>query len=416
MTPWPLIPSAARFRPRITAGEHLATLGSLLFDTNPQDGTRQARLESALARRLGVADGATLLTPHARVAIYLAVKSLLQEGRQTVILSPYTIPDVVNMVVCAGGIPRFLDIDPTTCDLDRQAVQAVMNDATGAILVTHLFGMGSDVSDLAAACREKGIALIENAAQAFGVVVNGRAVGTMGDAGVFSFGLGSALSALCGGMLVTPHPRVRSHAGAVLAFFPWMERANLLGRAGEALLLDLVTWPWLFKLGSYWLVRPWLDRMALEKCDVTLRSAFPEKLARRMTPMQAQLLLGKIEGVDAEMRTRIANARRYHAGLSGLPGLRLPPMREDGSHGYPHFSVQCEEREALLRHLGRARRDIALPSLVNCAAHPCFKEYAVPCPNAATIANQTLLLPTYPGYAPAEIDRNIEVIRGFSLR
>ncbi|MBF0179785.1 MAG: DegT/DnrJ/EryC1/StrS aminotransferase family protein [Magnetococcales bacterium] len=412
MSPWP-IPSAARFRPGITAGEHLATLGSLLLDTKPQEGDRQAQLESALARRLGVADGSTLLTPHARVAIYLAVKSLLQEGRQTVILSPYTIPDVVNMVVCAGGIPRFVDLDPETRDLDRQAVQEAMNDATGAVLVTHLFGMGRDVSDLATACRERGIALIENAAQAFGVVVNGRPVGSMGDAGVFSFGLGSTLSALCGGLLVTPHPRLRSHAGTVLAFFPWMERADLLGKAGEALLLDLVTWPWLFRLGSYWLVRPWLDRMALEKCDVTLRSAFPEKLARRMTPMQARLLLRKLARVDAEMRMRIANARRYHEGLSGLSGLLLPPLREDGSHGYPQFPVRCQEREALMHHLARARRDIPLPSLVNCAAHPCFKEYAVPCPNAATLASQTLLLPTYPGYSPSEIDRNIEVIRQF---
>jgi perosamine synthetase len=59
--------------------------------------------------------------PMARVGIYLALKHLIQP-RQKVVLSPYTISDVVNMVLCAGGIPEFVDVAPGSCNIDPDLV------------------------------------------------------------------------------------------------------------------------------------------------------------------------------------------------------------------------------------------------------------------------------------------------------
>ena len=73
-----------------------------LFAAGTDDEGEVAKLESALAARLSVAH--VIAVPQARVGIYLTIKRLVRPG-QKVILSPYTIADVINMVVCAGAVP-----------------------------------------------------------------------------------------------------------------------------------------------------------------------------------------------------------------------------------------------------------------------------------------------------------------------
>ena len=163
-------------------------------------GAGVAELEPAVADFVG-ADHAVAM-PQARVAIYCALRVLLKHRRK-VLLSPYTIHDVVNMVVCAGGQPVFVDIRREDCNIDPSLVESLVDDETGAVLVTHLHGLACDVERIAATCRQRGIPLIEDCAQAFGTSVSGRRVGTFGTVGVFSFGMAKNVNAFYGGMAVT---------------------------------------------------------------------------------------------------------------------------------------------------------------------------------------------------------------------
>src|SRR4030095_6430856 len=98
-----------------------------------------------LEQRLSADTGAkySLCLPRARVGIYLAIRHLIQPG-QNVILSPYTIYDVINMVICAGGRPVFADIEPATCNISTSAVRDLLDGDTGAVMVTHLHGLASN--------------------------------------------------------------------------------------------------------------------------------------------------------------------------------------------------------------------------------------------------------------------------------
>ena len=91
----------------------------------------------------------------------------------------------------------------------------------------------------------------------------------------------------------------------------------------------------------------------------------------------------------------------------------LPPFRDDGSHGYSYYPIQCDDRTALLRSLMSDGRDLAAQHLKNCADLPCFAEWARDCPNARATADATLLLPTYPRYGVEDVERNIRAIRHF---
>ena len=118
-------------------------------------------------------------------------------------------------------------------------------------------------------------------------------------------------------------------------------------------------------------------------------------------------------GVDKAIRTRIAYAERYHEGLSGIDGLGLPPYRTDLSHTYTYYPVQVEDRQAVLKQMMQERCDVGAQHLKNCADLPCFAEFARDCPNARRTAESVILLPTYPRYSEADVDRNIRVLRDF---
>lgn len=149
-------------------------------------GERQvAVLEAALAERTGLPHA--VCTPMCRVGIHLALRGLIRPGSE-VILSPYTIADVVNMVIAAGGRPRFADIEGESCNIDPAEVERLIGPATGAVLVTHLHGLAAPVREIGELCRRHGVPLLEDAAQAFGARIDGAWAGTVGDAGIYSLG------------------------------------------------------------------------------------------------------------------------------------------------------------------------------------------------------------------------------------
>jgi dTDP-4-amino-4,6-dideoxygalactose transaminase len=139
-----------------------------------------------------------VLAPRARVAIHLAVKGLIRPG-QKVVLSPYTIADVVNVVVAAGGVPVFADIERETCNVDPAEIEKLVDGDTGAVLVTHLHGLACDMDVIPRLTSERGVPLIEDAAQAFGA----DGVARTGICSTFSFFPTKNLFALGDGGLVT---------------------------------------------------------------------------------------------------------------------------------------------------------------------------------------------------------------------
>src|SRR6188508_929872 len=109
----------ARFRIYTEASDYLYLLKDLLLGRAAK-GDDNERLERAIATKFQVPYATCM--PQGRVGIYLAVKALIKPG-QKVVLSPYTIADVINMVICAGGVPVFADIDRCTTNIRAQDVE-----------------------------------------------------------------------------------------------------------------------------------------------------------------------------------------------------------------------------------------------------------------------------------------------------
>ena len=405
-----------RYRIYSRPGDYVAIARDVLTGRVAR-GDACSRLERAVEARHAVAHA--LCIAKARVGIYVTIRALVEPGRN-VVLSPYTISDVVNMVVCAGGNPVFADREPDTCNVDAKEIEKLVDGDTGAVMVTHLHGLACDMEPIARVCRERGVPLVEDAAQAFGARYRGQPVGTFGDAGIYSFGMYKNLNAFFGGMVVTPRDDLHAKLRAEVDAFPWQETGYYLTKAASGLFTDVATWPLLFKALTYRIFRfGFLNEVAALNNQITvdqfpeLKRELPESYLRRMTPMQARIVLSQLDGVDDAIRARIAFEQRYHEGLRDVAGVRLPPLRTDFSHTYTYFPIQVDDRQALLRHMMRERCDVAAQHPENCAGLECLDDWARDCSNAARTAESVVLLPTYPRYSQGDVDRNIRVVREY---
>jgi perosamine synthetase len=412
----PLSPQP-RFRFYGSPHNGLAILGGALSGSLRRDESSLTRLEQRIAEDTGAKY--SLCLPRARVGIYLAVRHLIQPG-QKVILSPYTIHEVINMVICAGGRPVFADVDPSTCNISAGAVRDLLDGDTGAVMVTHLHGLACELRELVEICASHDVPLIEDAAQSFGGRFEGRPLGTIGDVGIFSFSLKKNVNALFGGALVTSNKTLYERIAAELGSFRFEDNIKLLRAAGKCLLGDLATAPVVFQTLTCRLLRydtlrgaPFANKVLTNEGTPVLRSEFPPHYRRRMSPAQARLVLRQLDRVEQDMQLRIDYARMYHRGLADLEGIILSPLREDGSHIYLHFPIQVADRLDLLQYMAREGRDVGEQAYWNTADLPCFSRYARWCPAARLAARRVLLLPTYPKYRKSEVRRNIDAIRNY---
>jgi perosamine synthetase len=380
-------------------------------------GNSVEQLERAIAAEIGVCHAIAM--PMARTAIYFAIKATIRPG-QKVILSPYTIADVINMVICAGGVPIFADLAPGQCNVSADEIERLVDGDTGAVLITHFYGEACDIERIAAFCKTQKIPLIEDAAMAFGVKVQGRYLGTLGDIGIYSFGMYKNVNSYYGGMLVTGRDDVAARVRSAVNNLPLEPAKRLLRKVVQGMIIDVLTWPPIFRTMTFWLFR-WaylnnvkaITHQFKIDTDPKIKRHMPEEYRHRMSPLQARLILSQLDGVQAGILARARHAQRYHEGLKDLPKLTLPPLKTDGSHGYHYYCIQYPEREKLVRYAQSSGRDIQESYHRNCASLSCFGNYQRDCPNATRVAGSLIYLPAYPDYPVAEIDRTVTAIQRF---
>jgi dTDP-4-amino-4,6-dideoxygalactose transaminase len=380
-------------------------------------GDAVCKLEHRIADWVGANHAVAM--PLARVGIYFAVKVLIKPG-QKIIMSPYTIADVINMVICAGGVPVFADIERETCNIDPAEVERLIDENTGAVMVTHFYGLACDIKRIKSICKARGVPLIEDAAQAFGTRVNDKHVGTFGDIGIFSFGMFKNINAFYGGMVVTNNAELHARVASEMAKLPYQPMGVYLGKVLSALQTDIITFPLFFRPFFFWLLRYAFlhnidvinSRLRID-VDPTLKTEMPQNYLTRMSPLQARLVLEQLDRVDRDTQKRIAAAKLYYAGLRDIPELILTPMRLDGSHMYWYFTIQSNDRHDLVTYAMRKGRDLTESYHRNCADLACFQVWHRDCPRARATADSLIYLPTYPRYSRREIESNIRVIRTY---
>ncbi|MBD2445790.1 DegT/DnrJ/EryC1/StrS family aminotransferase [Nostoc sp. FACHB-152] len=397
---------------------YLEFLGYVLGGRSQRDTKNIEIFEKALCERFDTQYAVCVY--QCRVGIYLAVKALIKPG-QEVILSPYTIADVINMVIFAGGSPVFADVDRETCNISADEVERLITPNTGAVLITHLHGVAAEAHRIKNICDRFNIPMIEDCAQSFGVYEQGKPVGTIGDVGIFSFEMHKNIPTWLGGAVITDRKDVVEKIRAELKSFSNPPLPGITRKVKKGLMHDLAFTPVIFQLITYPIVRysylnniESVNKMTRRQPQESEPAAeLPDIYKSYYTPFQARLGLSQLKKVDQHIKIRIENGLLYYEGLKDIVELILPPVRTDGSITYLWFPVQYSNRDDLLAFMFRQGRDVAAGHFTSNADAPQFEEFHRDCPNAKKVEEELFYLPTYPWYSRSEIEKTIQVIRQY---
>jgi perosamine synthetase len=145
-------------------------------------------------------------------AVELGLKALKIGPGDEVLLAAYDYPGNFLSIHAVGAMPVLVDIQPANWNLAIDRLDEAVRPATKAVLVSHLHGGIVPMRELTEWATERGLAVLEDAAQCPGAMIRGRRAGTWTDAGVISFGGSKLLSAGRGGALLTRHAEVAQRA------------------------------------------------------------------------------------------------------------------------------------------------------------------------------------------------------------
>ena len=241
-----------------------------------------------------------------------ALKSL--SPRREVVMPAFTCFSVAAAVVQAGLRPVLCDVDGTTFDFDGARLAEAVTDRTLCVIAHHLFGVPAAIAATRRVCDRHGAYLVEDAAQALGIDAGGRRLGTLGDAGIFSFGRGKHLTCGSGGMVMTNSGAIAAAIGRSHAMVGAAPRTAQLKEFLKAVLMMIFIRPSL-----YWIPAA-VPGLGLG------RTIYPPRIAvHRLSGFQAGLL--------RRWRRRLARSNDARAAAVSYftRALSLPPGRRSGA-------------------------------------------------------------------------------------
>ncbi|MEW6690050.1 MAG: DegT/DnrJ/EryC1/StrS aminotransferase family protein [Pseudomonadota bacterium] len=322
------------------------------------------------------------------LALELALRALGVGPGDEVIVPAKTFIATASCAVAIGARPVVCDVDPESQNLTADTVRAALTPRTRAVIAVHLAGWPCEMGPLAELAREKGIALLEDCAQAHGARWRGRPVGSFGDVAVFSF---------CQDKIMTTG-----------------------GEGGMLLTNDRALWlrAWAYKdHGKSWeAVHEREHPPGFRWQHESFGSNF------RMTEMQAAIGRVQLGKLDGWVQARRRNAAALAAGLAGIPAIRVPLPPADCFHSYYKLYVQLEP-ERLRQGWNSARVAEAVEREgVPCMQGGCseiYRERAFtdaglaperPLPVAARLSESSLMFLVHPTLDEADMQDTVRAV------
>ncbi|MBA4188969.1 MAG: dTDP-4-amino-4,6-dideoxygalactose transaminase [Planctomycetaceae bacterium] len=168
------------------AGKELFYIAQAVINGNiAGDGHFTRKCAELLQTRFGIHK--VLMTPSCTASLEMAALLCDLKPGDEVIMPSFTFVSTASAVARIGAIPRFVDINPETLNLDERLIPAAINERTRAIWPVHYAGVSCEMDPILATANRHGLAVVEDAAQGVNSFYKGRALGSIGALGTYSF-------------------------------------------------------------------------------------------------------------------------------------------------------------------------------------------------------------------------------------
>ena len=298
-------------------------------------------------------------------ALLICLMALDLQPGDEVITSPFTFAATAEMIVLAGGVPVFVDIEPDTANLDARLIEAAITPRTKAIMPVSLYGQVADMDAINAIAAKHGLPVIEDAAQSFGASYQGKK-----SCNLSTFGCTS--------------------------FFP-SKPLGCYGDGGAIFTSD--------------------DRLAQACREIRTHGQSQRYLhtrvgvGGRMDTLQCAVVLGKLGRLDWELQRRREIGALYHRRLAPLD-LKTLALRPDRDSVWGQYTVRVADRARVQAALAAAGVPTAVHYPRPLHRQPAYEQYGDrdACPNSLAAADEVMSLPMSADLSEADLDRVVAAL------
>jgi dTDP-4-amino-4,6-dideoxygalactose transaminase len=362
--------------------EVVETLKSGWITTGP----KARRFEADFAAFLGDTGLHCIAVNSATAGLHLALEAIGIGAGDEVITTTHTFTATAEVVRYLGADVKLVDIDPTTLNIDPQAIEAAIGSRTKAILPVHYAGLAADMPVILGIAQRHGLRAVEDAAHALPTTIGGQLVGTLAsDATVFSFYANKTITTGEGGMLVTRNAELAA-------------RAKVMRLHG-------------------------MSRDTFDRFTATVPSWYYEIVAPgfkyNLTDMAAALGLHQLKKARAFQRRRAELAALYDAALAGLPVITPPQPLAGDTHAWHLYVMRLADSAGVARNTFVERLFAAgigaSVHYIPLHLHPYWRERyvldAAMFPASQHAYERMVSLPLYPRMNNADVQRVADAVR-----
>lgn len=294
------LPSDQDATGRTFDGRELALLAEVLGSgtLTSTKGNFVRTLEERFAATLGVR--AAYACSSGSAAVHCAVAAVDPEPGDEIITTGITDMGALAPILYQGAIPVFADVDPRTCNVTAETIEAALSERTRAVVVTHLFGNPCEMGPIMELARARRIPVIEDCAQSFLARSGDGFVGAVGDIGCFSLQQGKHITTGEGGLVTTNDPALARRV------FLFINKAWGYGDPNP---------------DHYFLA-----------------------LNYRLSELQGAVAVAQLDKLAAVVERRVAAAERLTTMLRGVGGIETPFVHEGNTHTYWKYCLRVDGR------------------------------------------------------------------------
>lgn len=305
-------------------------------------------------------------------ALHLSLLALGIGRGDEVVTTPFTFVATAEAISQTGATPVFVDIDPFNYNINPSQIEDKISSRTKAIIPVHLYGQSADMDAILKIAKRYNLLVVEDCAQAIGAEYRGKKVGSLADAGCFSFYPSKNLGAYGdGGMVLTNNPETA-------------KKIRMLRTHGS-------------KNKYYHSILGFNSRL---------------------DELQAAILRVKLKYLDHWIKMRQQKARIYDQMLANLPVV-TPQVAKGCTHTYNHYTIRSEKRDLIQERFKENQISCAtyypLPlHLQNIFADLDYSANSLP--ESEKASREVLSLPMYPELKEEQIKYIASIVKNVLLK
>lgn len=389
-----------------------------------KNGSYSRQFEKLLASFLSVRH--CIAMPTCRVAFYYVLKSLKLSPGDEVLLTPLTIPDIVNAVRILGLKPVFVDLSVESQSVDVKDISKKISPKTKVMLLTYLSGIVPDMGSIMEEVKKYDLVLIEDISQSYGASYKGKLLGTFGTASIGSFSTAKTIATLLGGCILTSDEGIFENARSFSSeeLNP-PSRKILTDVLIQQIKISLATSRVIFSCLTYYLFRiaaalsedsffafkkfslKEIEKLRYYENYPVLRDRFPAEAMVWFSDLQAEIAIKTFHRLEANISSR---RRLFDILCKNLDKKVLETMPrclfDTDQNVYWHVPLMLKSKAEVRdfqKRLLEAGFDITGFAIRLCSEDSVFKMYSCLTPNASLIKGNSIFLPIHESFTEKEI-------------